>query len=174
MTMLKARDFIEINLHQHKVEAARLELLHAQIAGQPLEVKRRLSKEFLEIVGNRNDKLQLRIQACNILGGRRKELGLNDSRAVTGKLRNILEREFIISRRSGLFFLNREIQLRDVDAIRFCFLEVLLVTLLRINFWNTHRFVELVASKVVNPQWNVKLTKLLTDEEHKLNQRSEQ
>jgi len=166
--MLKARAFVEIDLEQREAEKTRLELLHTQIDEQPLKEKRRLLNEFLEIVGNRDDKLQRRIQACNILGGRRKELGINGSRAVTSKLRNILEREFFIFRRSGLLFLNREIRLREVGPIRFCFLEVLLLSLLRIDYGNMFLFVEQVASKVENPQSKAKLTKLLADEKRRL------
>jgi hypothetical protein len=150
--MLTAREFVEIDLKQPEKEQARLESIHQQIAEQTPEVKQRMVQDFLKIIKNPAEKLSTRHSACIILGGKRKDLGIIRSSHVVATLRDIINKEFIVQKRSGIF-LKKEISLREMHVLEFSFLESLLITLLRIDFHKTRHFVETVTSKVNEPKW---------------------
>lgn len=165
--MLNAREFVEINLEQIGTEESRLESLHAQISKQTLSVKQRLTREFLAIVEDRTNRCDIRVQACNILGGRREDLGITGSRLVTDRLQKILEKEFVNFRHLGSLGRRGEIHLRKMSLLDFTILKVLLVTLYRIDYGNTHKFVNQIVEEVSNP-WRTDLNRLLTSVVQKL------
>jgi DNA-binding MarR family transcriptional regulator len=157
--MLKARDFIAINPQHYSDEVARLESISAQIGSQPSEAKRQLWSEFLDIVTNRDEELRARILACNMLGGYQAELNLNRPQVVK-RLKSVLEDEFIVSKFSKNVFRRRELYLRQMDPIKSCFLPILLSTLLRIDFENTHQIVGRIVDKMENSQFREALSRL--------------
>jgi hypothetical protein len=165
---LAARLFVDIDRGNREAESARLRLLHTELAGQPVEVKERLLKEFLDIAGDRSEKLSARTHACNILGGRRNELGAAGSPAATNKLLSVLERDFVLPSRSGFPFLGGKLRLRQIGPLEFCFLQALLLSLLRLDPKTNLATVENVAACVTSPEWRSTLVTLLEDEKRKL------
>jgi hypothetical protein len=159
--MLTAREFIDIDVKQPEKEQARLESIHHQIVEQAPEVKQQLVSDFLKIIENPAEKQSARNLACIILGGKRKDLGIIGSSYVVATLQDIVNREFIIPKRRGIF-LKKEISLREMHVLEFAFLEGLLVTLLRIDFHKTRHFVETVASKVNGPKQQADLKELFS------------
>ena len=109
--MLNARDFVEIDASQQQLEAARLESLFGQIVGQQFDEKQRLVKEFLEILGDGNEKMHVRMSACTVLGARRKDLEIVGSEAVVKRLRKVLKEEFLLPQRIGFLGLKNEMRL---------------------------------------------------------------
>ncbi|SRR6266496_42122 len=160
-TTLNARAFLQIDVEHPEAEEVRLQELYSQISNQPRNTIKRLVREFLAIIEDPRSKLGFRIQACNILGSRKTELRVTKSKLITAKLRKVLRREFFESKHSRLFSLKRELRLRETGPIKFCFLEALLLTLLRIDADDSHKFVESVTSMVQDVEKTTELIDLL-------------
>ena len=147
MSVLTARNFVDIDLNQVEREKARLELIYSQIAEQTPEVKQQLVCDFLGIIKDPAEKQSARTTACILIGGKRKDLGIVHSSLVVETLRDVVNREFIISKRRGIL-LRKEISLREMHVLQFAFLQGLLATMLRIDFDKTHQFIESVTDKI--------------------------
>jgi hypothetical protein len=173
--MLKAKDFVDICPAQFGEEYARLQAIHANIAEQPFEVKQQLSTEFLEIIEDRNEKLQSRIIACNMLGGYCSELMI-DAKRVSKRLRKVLAREFLIFKNIGFGFRHyrsdRILLRENISPVELAFLQIILATILRIDYKESHGLVKLISAKMDNADLNESMMKLLAVEKEKWESRS--
>ena len=163
--MLKAKDFIEIDIKYPTDEKMRLEALYGQINKQSLKIRQQLSDEFLEIVTNQDKNIQSRVLACNILGGYQDELNF-DKMTVASKLQEVLWNEFIVFRRSDKVFAHENLYLLKTDPMKACFLQILLATLLRIDFENMNQIVEKILDNMENNQLKESLMALMIKEKH--------
>jgi hypothetical protein len=166
--MLKARDFVEIDVDQPKLEILRLESLHRELTEQPKESRRRLTNEFLEIIEDCDTKPQIRGFACNILRARCVEFGIVSSQPVSRRLQDVLRREFLASKKIGILRLKYGTYLKEMGLLKFCFLMSLVLALLRIDYKNTQKLISRVTERIQNPEWKEDLNKLLTNERRKM------
>jgi hypothetical protein len=155
--MLKATQFLTITSNRADNEEVRLRHLYSEISKLPECEKQRLVSEFLEIVEGSNERMWPRIQACSILGGQRMQLGIGGSIAVVKRLRNVLEKDFVLRRRTGLFDMSCKATLLSLTLMRFYFLESLILTLLRIDFVNMTDYAQEICSLVVDVQLRTEL-----------------
>ena len=157
--MLTARDFVKIDLDHPHQEVTRVTSLVSQIDAQPVALKRKLVREFLEIVEDSRERPSTRASACFMLAGQRKKLEITGSKAVTKQLRAVLVKEFLTSKRKGIF--KRDLILNKVRQQRFPLLLGLLSTMLRIDFSDAREIVQSVASQVDDPIWKETFQKVL-------------
>ena len=167
MTTISAEDLIKINTEAPEAELKRLELLHAQICQLPRLDKQRLVMELLQIIENRSEKIWPRIQACNVLGGRKQELELLQTKLLTQRIRKVIMREFYVVRRSGFLGLKAESTLRNMSSLEFCLLQSLVVTLLRVDFLFSKSIADGVIADLADSERKASLLKLMADEKAK-------
>jgi len=157
--MLQARDLIEIDYKHPDEEVVRLGKLHAALDNQPAKMRRKVADELLDIVVNPNEEISARMLACNGLNFSQLQSDLNKTKVAAG-LNRILNSEFILYRRSGFPFLKNKMHLGKIRFLKLCLLGVLLSTLIRIDFINSHRLIERIINLIENSQIKAGLLEL--------------
>jgi hypothetical protein len=90
-----AREFLSIDVSQLQAERDRVARLLAELSTAPLELRQKLTSEFLQIVATPAEKLVTRTQAASILGFSAHALGISGSDIVAQQLSQVLRSEFL-------------------------------------------------------------------------------
>ena len=98
--MLKATDFIDLNIRNIEQEQKRVGDLIRALPKESAETRSRIANEFLEIVQDRDERRTRRSQAAFMLGGSAKSLGIKGSISFAEALVKTIEAEFLLGRSS--------------------------------------------------------------------------
>jgi hypothetical protein len=165
---VNARDFIRIDATKPEAERKRLGALQGQLERESAETKRRLVGELLTILTNPEEALWPRFRSCTLIGAHAIAQDIQGSRSVVRNIRHVIDTEFVGAQSLCTRFLKKKVVLREVDPVRFSFLEALLLTLLRVDHKRTESFVLRVAQSVEEPEKRADLIRAITNEQQKL------